>query len=494
MLLLALTQLEVDRSVILMSEDMGVKVKQGDDFSKWYLEVVRKGNFIDQRSPVKGFDVILPWGYAVWEKIQSMLDGMLKANGVHNAYFPLFIPESLIKKEEKHFAGFKAEVFAVTEAGGAKLDEKLYVRPTSETIMYYMYALWVRSYKDLPLKINQWNNVVRFDTKVTKPFMRGREFLWQEGHTAHATREDAEEFLGKVVEMYKEIYMLLAIEPLILVRPKSDTFAGADYSIVFDTLLKDGKVSQGPGSHMLGQNFSRPFNIKYLDKDGKSQYVWQTSWGMTTRQVGILIAHFGDDNGAMLPPYIAPYQAVIVPIPFKGHEQSVRDTAKRIENEIRKIGIRVHLDVREHSPGFKFNEWELRGVPLRIEIGPRDVEAKEVTAVKRTDGNKTKVKMDKLAEINNILSEMQQELARKSREFLKSSIHDVKSLDEIKEFARGWFRTNWCGSDECEKRIKAETGGFEIRGTLYGKGEKTFSDCIYCKKPAKHVVYIAKAY
>src|SRR3989344_8989740 len=308
-----------------MSEDMGIQTKQDEDFGKWYLEVVRRGDFIDQRSPVKGFDVILPWGYAVWESIQQIFDRLIKSNGVKNAYFPLVIPEHLLKKEEEHFKGFRAEAFVITEAGGEKLEEKLFVRPTSETIMYYMYALWIRSYKDLPLKINQGNNVIRFDTKGTKPLIRPREFLWQEGHTVHSTKEDAEKWLKIVVSMYKDMYQALAIEPLVLVRPKSDTFAGADYSIVFDTLLQDGKVSQGPGSHLLGQHFSKPFGIKFLDENGKEQFGWQTSWGTSIRQIGIMIAHHGDDKGAVLPPDVAPNQVVIVPILFKGKEEEVNE-------------------------------------------------------------------------------------------------------------------------------------------------------------------------
>lgn len=478
-----------------MSEEQGVSTKRDENFSKWYLEVVRKGNFVDQRSPVKGFDVILPWGYAVWEIIQKHFDGLLKKNNVSNAYFPLFIPESLIKKEEQHFKGFKAETFVVTEAGGEKLEERLYVRPTSETIMYYMYALWIRSYKDLPLKINQWNNVVRFDTKVTKPLIRGREFIWQEGHTAHATKEEAEKWLKKVIEMYKESMKKQALEPLILVRPKSDTFAGANYSIVFDTLTQDGKVAQGPGTHMLGQHFSKPFKIQYLDKDGKKQFVWQTSWGMSTRQLGIIVMHHGDDKGAVLPPEVAPIQVVIVPILFKGKEETVIKKAEDVKERLRQLGLRVHLDDRDYSAGFKFNEWELQGVPLRIEIGPKDIAAGEVTAVSRL-GGKNKINMSELEEITGLLDNIQKELAIKSEKFLLDSIKDVSSIADIKDRAKkgGWSRGNWCSSAECEANIKAQSGGAEIRGTLYGKDEKPFSHCIYCGKEAKHVVYIAKAY
>ncbi len=471
--------------------DLGISTKRSEDFSKWYLDVVRKGNFIDQRSPIKGFDVILPWGYAIWESIQKKMDVMIKKNKVQNCYFPLLIPERLMKKEEEHFTGFKAETMIVTEAGGQKLEERYALRPTSETIMYYMFSLWIRSYKDLPFKINQWCNVVRFDTKVTKPFVRGREFLWQEGHTAHETKEDAQQFLDSVVEMYSEIYRDMAIEPLILVRPKSDTFAGADFSIVFDTLLQDGKVAQGPGSHMLGQHFSKSMDIQYLDKNGKKQHVWQTSWGITTRQIGLLIMHHGDDNGAVLPPSISPIQVVIIPIPFKGKEKIVMDKCKEISDKLEEMDLRVYLDDSDYSAGFKFNEWELRGVPLRLEIGPKDIDAGEITVVKRIDGKKSKIKMTKIGSIENILSDIQEEMLEKSKMLLKSGI---SSLDKIKDIGSKISRANWCGSSDCEKNLKEESGGYEIRGTLYNKNEKVDGKCIYCKKSAKHVVYIAKAY
>ncbi len=478
-----------------MSEEEGISAKRDKDFSKWYLDVVRKGNFIDQRSPVKGFDVILPWGYAVWERIQGIFDKLIKQNGVHNAYFPLVIPESLIKKEEKHFEGFKAEAFKITEAGGEKLEEPPYIRPTSETIMYHMYALWIRSYKDLPLKINQWNNVARFDTKVTKPFIRGREFLWQEGHTAHATKQDAEDWIRTVVDMYRETYDKMALTPLTLVRPKSDTFAGADYSVVLDTLTQDGKVVQGPDCHLLGQHFAKVFNITYLDKDGQEKHVWQTSWGLSTRQIGIIIAHHGDDHGAILPPEVAPLQAVIVPILFKGKESVVMEKSKDVEERLKQMNVRVHLDEREHSPGYKFNEWELRGVPLRVEIGPKDVQAGEVTVVSRL-GEKNKIKMTDLEEIEALLQNLQREMTEKSAKFLADNITDVHSMDELKDKSKGggFFRGNWCSSAECEANIKAESGGTEIRGMLYEKQESCFANCLWCGKPAKHVVYLAKAY
>ncbi len=476
-----------------MSEELGVTTKRTEDFSKWYLEVVRKGNFIDQRSPIKGFDVILPWGYSVWESIQQKFDRMIKDYGVKNTYFPLLIPERLLKKEEKHLEGFKAETLMVTEAGGVKLEEKYAIRPTSETIMYYMFNLWIRSYKDLPLKINQWCNIVRWDTKITKPFLRGREFLWQEGHTAHVDREDAEKLIEHVIHMYYEIHKLMAVTPLILVRPKSDTFAGAEYTVVMDVLLQDGKVSQGPDCHLLGQHFSKPFDITFLDKDGKKKYVWQTSWGLSTRQIGILILHHGDDKGAVLPPEMSPIQVVIVPILFKGQEPKVLEKAREVEGQLKALGLRIYLDDRDYSAGFKYNEWELRGVPLRIEIGPRDIEAGELTAVYRTGGKK---KFVSPGEVIDMLEEIQKAMAVKSERFLLDNIKNVNNMHELKEASKkgGFFRGNWCGSGECEAFIKSDSGGAEIRGTLYKKNEEPFANCLHCGKEARHVVYIAKAY
>src|SRR3989344_5390854 len=402
-----------------MSEEGGMTKKRSEDFSNWYLEVVRKGGFMDQRTPIKGFDVITPWGYSIWEIIQKEFDAMIKQKGVQNAYFPLFIPESLIKKEEEHFAGFRAEVARVTDVGGEKLADPLIVRPTSEMIMYYMYKLWIRSYKDLPLKINQWNNIVRIDTKVTKPFIRGREFMWQEGHTAHATKGDAEEFLREIIGLYSKMYELFAIEGLKLVRPQHDTFPGAG-----------------------------------------------------------------------LPPGVAPIQVVIIPILFKGKEEIVLEKAREIA---KKLKARVYIDERNHTAGFKFNEWELKGVPLRIEIGPKDIEAGHITVARRDTREKTQVKT--VSDVEKILETMQHDMLAKSQAFLKENIRDAKSKQEaISAMAKGGFvRMNWCGSAECDKALKKETGG-EIRGTLWGKKEHAAGSCICCGSPAKHVAYAARAY
>lgn len=480
----------LDRHGYRMSEELGITVKRQENFSEWYLEVVRKGNFVDQRYPLKGFDVILPWGYSIWEFLQHEFDKLIKSRGVQNAYFPFLIPESLIKKEEAHLQGFKAEVMAATEAGGKKLEERLFLRPTSETAMYTMFSLWIRSYQDLPFKVNQWCNVIRYDTKITRPLVRGREFLWQEGHTAHATKSDADEWVHDIVHLYRKIYGELAMEPLILVRPTSDTFAGADYSVVFDTLVQDGKVAQGPGTHMLGRHFSKAFDIQFSDKTGKRQHVWQTSWGMTTRQIGILIMHHGDDRGAVLPPRVAPVQVVIVPILFKSKEKQVLEACVAVKEKLMAMGVRVHLDDRDYTAGFKFNEWELAGVPLRIEIGPKDVAAKCVTIASRIDEEKQPLELTKLSRIKTMLEKIQSDLTGRSRDFLHRNIHDVTALSDV---GTGFSRANWCGADACEKKVK-EASGAEIRGTLYGVTERPFAPCIACAAKARHVVYIAKAY
>ncbi len=477
-----------------MSEELGLSVTRKEDFSKWYLEVVRKGNFKDQRTPMKGLDVFLPWGYAVWERIQEIMNGMFRKDGIKNCYFPLLIPHSLIEKEKEHFSGFKAETADVTEVGGEKLNEKLAIRPTSETIMYYMFSLWIRSHRDLPLKINQWCNVLRFDTKITKPLIRDREFLWSEVHTAHAAMEEAEKQIMKYKEMCDQLHEKLATAALLLKRTEYDKFPGADYSMAYDTLVQDGKVFQGPGGHMLGQNFAKPFDIKYADEKGKKEYVWQTCLGTTTRQIGGIIMQHGDDKGAVLPPELSPYQIVIIPIVFKGKEKLVMEEAEKLREKIEKLGIRVCLDSREnYTAGFKFNEWELRGVPLRIEIGPKDIESKEITLAVRLDGSKSKLKMEKLGELKSILDGIQKRMYEKSREFLEESIRNVKDLEELKkQVCKGIARASWCGSKECDQ--KARETGAQIRGTLFGRDEKPSGKCVFCGAAAKHVVYVARSY
>jgi len=485
----------IDMNVIKkgVKESLGLTTTRKENFSKWYLDVIRRGGFKDQRTPIKGFDVIMPWGYAVWEQIQNLMNELLKQNGVQNAYFPLLIPESFIEKEKEHFKGFKAETVNVTEVGGEPI-EKMAIRPTSETIMYYMFSLWVRSYRDLPLKINQWCNVVRWDTKITKPFIRDREFLWQELHTAHATREEALKEIDNIIKICEKMGEYFAMASLPLKRTESDKFPGAEFSIAFDTLVQDGKVFQGPGGHFLAQNFSKAFNIQFTDKNGKKDYVWQTCLGTTTRQIGGIIMHHGDDKGAVLPPMLSPIQVIIIPVLFKGKESSILNVCKDVESKLKELKIRAQVDDRNYSPGFKYHEWELRGVPLRIEIGPVDLKKNEITIVKRYNNEEVSIKINEIDKIPKILDEIQKEMFERSKKFLKEHIHDARDMEELKKAIKnGIARANWCGSKDCEDWIKAKTGA-AVRGTLYGRNEKPFAPCVYCNKNAKYVVYIAKAY
>ncbi len=473
---------------------LGVTVTRKENFSQWYLEVVRKGGFKDQRTPVKGFDVILPWGYAIWERIQEITNKIFKQHGIQNCYFPMLFPEAFLKKEAEHFEGFKAEAVKVTEVGDEKLTEPLVIRPTSETIMYYMFSKWIRSYRDLPLKINQWCNVVRWDTKVTRPFIRDREFLWQELHTAHATREEALQQINEIIEMCKEIHYYLAMSAIPMRRTPSDTFPGAEFSVAFDTLVQDCKVFQGPGGHFLGQNFAKAFDITFIDEHGRKQYVWQTCLGMTTREIGGIIMQHGDDQGAVLPPLLAPIQFVIIPIPFKAREQLVLNKAKEIYSLISTY-VRAHIDLRDYSPGFKFNDWELKGVPFRIEIGPKEAEQNKITIVRRDTGEKIELSVREITKekLHALIKQMQNDMFERSKRFLETHIINTTEFDEIKENARkGIVRTNWCGSERCEEKINAL--GVEVRGTRFDKKEEPFDTCVVCGKKAKYVIYAARSY
>ncbi len=482
-----------------MSDDLGVMVKKSENFSEWYLEIVRKAGFVDQRAPIKGMDVFAPWGYAAWEQFVKVADGMFKENGVKNCYFPMLIPVSFYKREAKHFEGFNPELVKITEVNGEKLKDPIALRTTSETIIYHMFSQWIRSYRDLPFKINQWCNIVRWETKMTKPLVRPREFLWQEGHTAHASREDA----FKQVEEIRKIYLslhhdTLCLPVMCLKRTDADKFAGAEMTMAFDMCVPDGKIIQGATDHLLNQKFPKAFDVTFEDRDNKPKYVWTTSWGLSEREIGAMIMMHGDDNGAVLPPSISPYQAVIIPILFKDSAKKVIKAAEKLKKDLEKAGIRVYLDSRdEYSAGFKFNEWELKGVPLRIEIGPRDLKKKQFMYARRDDGKKGALKLSEAKKVSGILDLIQKGLFKKAKTFLKSHITDAKSMKDVKKILDtkgGFIRTNWCGSPKCEELVKDETGGAEIRGSLYGKDEKTFGKCFYCGKKASDVIYIAKAY
>lgn len=479
-------------------EELGITVKKSKDFSEWYTQVVRKAELADYAA-MKGFIVFMPYGYAIWERIASFVDKKLKETGHKNAYFPALIPESFLRKEAEHFAGFVPEVFWVTHSGDRKMEERLAIRPTSETIAYDSYARWIRSWRDLPLLLNYWNSVLRAEIKATKPFIRTSEFLWQEGHTAHATREEADKEVMWILEMYKDlIENYLAIPVLIGIKSEKEKFPGAMYTAALESLMPDGKALQMGTSHNLGQNFSKAFGIKFLDKAGKQKYVWQTCWAVASRLIGAITMVHGDDKGLILPPRIAPHQAVIVPIYYERAERvEILKKAKEILSKLEKAGIAAIVDDREgYTPGWKFNEWELKGVPLRIEIGPTDVKERQVVLVRRDTSKKTAVKENKLLQtIDRLLDDIQKTLFSKAKKFLKENIATVKNYEEFKEVIEnkgGFVRACWCSDEKCEERIKEDTGA-TIRTIPFEK-EKVFSSCVCCGKKADKVVYFAKAY
>jgi prolyl-tRNA synthetase len=437
--------------------------------------------------------------YAIWEKIQEIFNAKIKATGHKNVYFPMFIPESFLKKEAEHFEGFVPEVAWVTIGGKTALEEKLAIRPTSETIMYTTYAKWIRSWRDLPLKLNQWNTVVRWETKATKLFLRTREFLWQEGHTVHATKEEADREVMAILNIYKEIMEdYLAIPVLEGKKTESEKFAGALYTTTLEAIMPDGKALQMGTSHHLGQNFSKVFKIKFLDKEEKEQYAWQTSWGFSTRLIGALVMVHGDDKGLVLPPKIAPIQAVIVPIPYKEIDtEQILAKAKETYEKLQKHNIQVVLDDRkEYTPGWKFNDWELKGVPIRIEIGPRDLRQGQVTIARRDTFEKIVVREDEVVDaVAKLLDDIQENLFEKAKNFLKENTTTVMTYRKFKKILKekgGFIRACWCGSAECERNVKEETGA-TIRIIPF-KREKVFSNCVYCGEKAKKVVYFARSY
>ena len=405
---------------------------KSEDFSQWYVDVILKAELADY-SPVRGCMVIRPYGYSIWEKMQQLLDSRFKATGHKNAYFPLFIPESLLQKEAEHVEGFAPEVAWVTHGGNEELAERLAVRPTSETIICHMYSKWIKSWRDLPVLINQWCNVVRWE-KSTKPFLRTAEFLWQEGHTAHSSFEEAEEETLRMLEVYRDFVETDLSMPVITgVKSENEKFAGALKTYTIEALMGDGRALQAGTSHNLGQHFAKAYDITYLDKDGKLKHVWQTSWGVTTRLIGAIIMVHGDDRGLKLPPKIAPIQAVIVPILGKESE-TVLNKARELYSILNKE-IKTELDDRnEYTPGWKFNEWEMKGVPVRIEIGPRDIKNEQVVFVRRDTGEKITVsESELLPRLKSLLDEIQANMFRQAQVFLNENIREVDNFDEFKQ-------------------------------------------------------------
>jgi len=470
--------------------------KRKDDYSAWYLDIIEAAE-LAEHAPVKGCMVIKPYGYALWENFQKVLDAKFKETGVKNAYFPLFIPQSFLTKEAEHVEGFAPECAVVTHAGGKKLEEPLVVRPTSETIMYDVFSRWIQSYRDLPLLINQWANVVRWELRP-RLFLRTTEFLWQEGHTVHASEEEAEAKSKEMLEVYRTFAQdYLAISAVPGKKSESEKFAGAVSTYTIEAMMQDGKALQSGTSHMLGQNFSKPFEVKFLDEKGNSQYGWQTSWGVSTRMIGALIMAHSDDKGLVLPPKIAPIHAVIIPV-WVGEEEEklVFTKAEELAGELRKKGLIIEIDKRDTRPGPKFFEWEKKGVPVRIEIGPKDLANKSVMVVRRDSGAKQAIKEKGAAdEVIKILDDIQAGLLKSNIEFREKNTVEIDIWDDFKKLFKEenkFILAHWCGSAECEAKIKEETK-VTIRCLPFGQKQES-GKCILCGKPSGSRVIFDKAY
>jgi prolyl-tRNA synthetase len=477
------------------------------DISSWYTEVVTKAGLADY-GPVKGTMVIKPYGFQLWENVKDVFDDMIKKTGHTNAYFPLLIPKSFLAKEAEHVEGFAKECAIVThtrlksENGeiivdpDSRLDEEVIIRPTSETVIWSMYKKWIQSYRDLPILINQWANVVRWEMR-TRLFLRTTEFLWQEGHTAHQTKEEAQKETLDILELYKKLAEeYLAIPVFTGLKTDAEKFAGADKTYCIEAMMLDKRALQAGTSHNLGQNFAKAFDVKFQTDSNSEEFVWATSWGISTRLIGGVILAHGDKNGLRMPPKIAPIQTVLIPI-FRSEDQKdeIKKYINPLEEELKSIGIRYFIDWSDSSPGFKFNEWELKGVPVRIEIGPRDVESKQLVMARRDNGEKFSISKNELSiKIKTILEEIQNNLFNQAKEFRNKNTHDVKTYDEFKNIINngGFVRCGWDGDSETELKIKEETKA-TIRCIPFNEDPKGLK-CVYSGKKAKHEVIYAKAY
>ena len=479
-----------------MSKEVGITVSKNDNFSEWYTQVIIKAELADY-APVKGLIVLRPDGYSIWESIKESLDSKLKETGHRNGFLPVLIPESLLAKEKEHFEGLNPEVFWVTHSGNSELGDRLALRPTSETLAYSLFSKWIRSWRDLPLKMNFWNTALRAEIKGTKPFLRTSEFLWQEGHTVHATKDEAEKEVADILELYKKtIEEELAVPVITGKKSENDKFVGAVYTDTLESLMPDGKALQMGTSHFLGQNFSKPFDVKYLDETNTETFAWQTSWGVSWRLIGGMIMTHGDDKGLILPPKIAPIQVVIIPIYYTNDDKdSVIQKAHQIKDDLSKIDLRVHLDDREHlTPGFKFNDWEMKGIPIRIEIGPKDIAKKQVVLVRRHNRTKTSLNMDSLTEeISSELKNIQKEMFDAAKKILDERIVRVSEYQQFKEQLDNgkMIDCSWCGNQTCEDKIKEETGA-DIR--VIPSDNTKAETCIYCKNSGTTNVLFARGY
>ncbi|MDP7975204.1 MAG: proline--tRNA ligase [Thermoprotei archaeon] len=465
-----------------------------EDLSEWYSQVLIRTGFVDF-SPVGGFIVLMPPAMFVWDSIREAAEVELDREGVKNSYFPLLIPEGLLRKEAEHFSGFTPEVAWVTEAGDQKLDERLAIRPTSETIMYTMFSRWIHGPNDLPLKLNQWNSVVRWETSATRPFLRTKEFLWQEAHTAHATEHEALEQTERAIDMYERLLReTIAVPVLKGYKSDKEKFKGAVRTYTLEAMMPDGKAIQMATSHYLGQNFSVPFEISFVDESGVSRHVWQTSWGFSWRVIGAMIMCHGDDKGMVIPPKVSPVQVAVVPVVYKGKPDPTPE-ARTLAEELKAAGLRVIVDDRQDkTPGYKYNEWEMKGVPLRIEVGPRDVGQGTVVLARRDTGQKLTVKRAEAVQATETtLDEVQRNLYERAKLRLDSMTYRVSSLDEVDEVVKkraGFAVTAWCGSRECEDRLYQRTGA-TIRLV---RDIQEPAKCVVCGAPAKQLAYVAKAY
>jgi len=497
-----------------LSKEVGITVSKNDNFSEWYTQVVIKAELADY-APVKGLIVLRPDGYSIWESIKESLDKKLKETGHRNGFLPVLIPESLLAKEKEHFEGFNPEVFWVTHSGNSEIGDRLALRPTSETLAYSLFSKWIRSWRDLPLKTNFWNSALRAEIKGTKPFLRTSEFLWQEGHTVHATKEEAEKEVADILQLYKKtIEEELAVPVITGKKSEKDKFVGAVYTDTLESLMPDGKALQMGTSHFLGQNFSKPFDVKYLDENNVETFAWQTSWGVSWRLIGGMIMTHGDDRGLVLPPKIAPIQVVIIPIYYsKEEKEKVMEYALKARDELVGENVRVHLDDREHlTPGFKFNDWEMKGIPVRIEIGPKDIAKNQIVLARRHNQTKNNLEMMKTSlsvilehvsdgivtnklpnYVKEELENIQKEMFDAAKKILDERIVRVSEYQQFKEQLDNgkMIDCSWCGNQTCEDKIKEETGA-DLR--VIPSGNAKAETCIYCKNSGTTNALFAKGY
>ena len=480
-----------------MGKEIGITVKKTEDFSEWYTQIVIKSELADY-APVKGLIVLRPDGYSIWESIKTSLDTKFAATGHRNGFLPSLIPESLLAKEKNHFAGFNPEVFWVTKSGDSELGDRLALRPTSETLAYTLFSKWIRSWRDLPLKINFWNTALRAEIKATKPFLRTSEFLWQEGHTVHMKKEEAEKEVTDILELYKKtVEEELAIPVITGKKSEKEKFVGAVYTLTMESLMPDGKALQMGTSHFLGQNFSKPFELKYADKENVESYAWQTSWGVSWRLIGGMIMVHGDDRGLVLPPRVAPIQVIIIPIYYSDEDkEKIQKISKEIEEELREVKIRVQVDNREQlTPGFKFNDWEMKGIPLRIEIGPKDLEKNQVTFARRH--NRQKDDQPIIGLVDKVVSELEQihnDMFADAKKILDDRTVEVNDYDNFKsELEKGrLIKAPICDNPKCEEKIKEETSA-DVR-VIEEDSNDSSAKCIKCSNQSVVKPLFARGY